>query len=183
MSNKSLNVDDINIEFVRDFEKEETSFVVGGGSSFAPASQYMGSADCSKSYRSFDPTHCKKYQYIHFERKEPTMYIKVKGTDQFLHETGDCSFYFDKVRRSWFYYRQPLVLWADYLTDTSFILYRNVRFGSPKTLYLQYFDGKDCDEIKFRWVKNPLLATNFNFDKIQWKDFSWIKLKGIEHIA
>jgi hypothetical protein len=161
-------VDDLRIEFLKDFRKEYNQIQINKSYNFGPL---LNTSDT--------------YQPTEFSRKDPVTYIRIKGTDLWLYEKNQ-QLYFDKIEPDLFYkYRQPYVIWIEYLGKNVFILYKLLGYGlnnimghiydrNSNVVYMNYM--QQDDKINITWVDDFRFATRFVYDTLTWNDFGWIRL-------
>ena len=84
-----------------------------------------------------------------------------------------------------FDYRQPLVLWIEYVREGECFLYKLLGYnqesisktiydGFSNVVYIKY--EQNGDKVKLSWVNNIEQATKFLYDRFNWDDYGWIKL-------
>ena len=162
----TVHVETAKVEFMRDYILEYNEVFPNKGYSYEPLLNTNG-----------------VFPKVEFTRKDPLGYMKIKGANLWLHENG--KLYFDYIRQSDFYYRQPLVLWFEYVRERECIAYRYRGYGVEKVmkkiydnqtnvLYINY--KEENGRIVVKWVEDRGDATKFVFDKIKWNELGWIKL-------
>lgn len=161
-------VKDLAIEFVKDF-KTDNKHQVNVFNDYGPL------LDTSDNYL---PTE--------FSRRDPVTYIKIKGEDLWLYEK-DQQLYFDRIESDLFYkYRQPYVLWLNYLGENTFILYKQLGYGlnnvmghiynrNSNVIYVNYTQHNG--RISMRWTTDIRFATRFVYDFITWDQFDWYGIR------
>jgi len=162
----TYNVNSIGIEFLKDYKIEPNKFQTYGP---YPIYENIGT-----------------YPIVEFRRKDPLGYIKLRNTKLWLHgDVNKGNTYFDVIRMGSYNWRQPLVCWFNYLTESSFVVYVLLGYGQDSitqrmcdrysnSMYLIYSpQGPNI----ISWSNDMNQATVFVFDPIPWSDFSWIKLQ------
>lgn len=167
MDPNTVHIPDLKIEFLKDFNKEYNEIFINKTYSFAPLLNTNG-----------------VYPKVEFERKDPFGYIKLKNSNLWLHDENNRLF-FDYIREGDFTYRQPLVLWFQYVRERECILFKYLGYNVESTIkkkydkltniaYLNYKEINGKTYVK--WVDNINDATKFSYDKIKWNELGWIKL-------
>ena len=155
------NIDDIKIEFMKDFHREYNEFLPNKTYDFYPIENTHGA-----------------FPKVEFDRKDPIAYIKLKGKDLWLYINNNGP-YFDLVPFEDFTFKQPFVVWFEYPIENEVLVCRYLGYGldsTIKTIYdkvtnIRYLDYKEVgDKIYINWVENVADATTFNFNKIVWVD-------------
>ena len=185
---KTFAIRDLKIEFVKHFLKvERNEFLTNRIYNYYPI------LDTDNTYPD-----------VEFTKKDPIGYIKLKGKELWLHDENNNKVFFDHVRTKDFYYRQPLVVWFEYIRERMVIVYRltgynvekimkkiydpctNSKYlpGNPvcvqgtKLTNVSYLKYKEIGgQIYIEWVDDPNQATKFVYDAVKWNEFGWIKLE------
>jgi len=120
------------------------------------------------------PTEISKYDSV--------SYIKLKGKDLWLHTDSNNNFFFDKIRKEDFYYRQPLVVWFNYNKGDEMVMYKNFGKGLSKInetknegiSNIMYINYKQINnDIYMDWVYNINDATKIITEKITPAEYVW----------
>jgi hypothetical protein len=167
----TYSVNDIQIEFVKDYKLQYNEIYTNMTYSYAPLLNTDG-----------------VYPVVEFTRKDPNGYIKLKGKDLFLHQRGD-QLFFDIIRDGLFSARQPLVLFFEYVREGEFIIYtlagpqlnalmKTVNDGVSNVKYLHYAEKNG--KIFMNWQSNVNNATKMHYNRINWSEFGWIKAQDKE---
>jgi hypothetical protein len=93
------------------------------------------------------------------------------GNELWLYEDNN-KFVFKKLEylKNGFSYRQPLLLYTEYLKEPTFILYKNIGFGITKKLFLIYQEKNNF--IYLGWTDDIKKATVFSYSsKINWSEY------------
>lgn len=155
----TTNINDIKIEFVKSYHKENNENNMNQFYDFYPL------ADTDKIY-----------PLVEFRRKDPLGYIKIRGNDLFLHRDNKLSLISGECP----YVTQPLVIWFSYLYERIFVVYRFYGQGlnniykkrDPQNFY--YLNYKEDDKkIYIKWTKSLEDATKFQYSEIIWSQVRW----------
>jgi len=169
----TYQVQNINIEFLKDYNKESNSIQ-------------------NNKYYNFQllENNQDTYQPVEFTKKDPLGYLKIKNYDLWLYE-NDKSGYIDYIHYGYYSTIQPLVLWFDYIQETQFLVYKIIGYGiehimkttydkSSNVLYLNYEEINN--KIYIKWVIDKNLATKFIYKIINLQDLEFINKKKIDVI-
>ena len=116
-----------------------------------------------------------EYRTIDLVKQDPMCYVKHKKHDLWLYEVNGKPKLLPPQRTETGFttYKQPLVLFIDYLDKPSFVMYDKGRFGqTPKMRrYLRY--GEEDGKIFMDWTNNPSSASLFfysDYNRTDWDD-------------
>jgi hypothetical protein len=153
----SINIEDTNIDLVRDVHKEYVKL---------PISKYLDHAPITYGPKIEDDGG--KYLHISLRKKDNLCYIKVKGLDLWLYNIkGKPIFLPLHIKNDQFTFNQPVVCWIEYLREPTFIIYRSLGYGVGKSEYLIH--KKVGKKMILSWTPILVDATIFFYDKIRWK--------------
>ena len=150
-----MNIDDLAIEFYKDFEKE-----------------YINTSKVA--YLDYHPWIKHEYKHkflpkVEFRRKDPVCIIKLKHTNLWLYE-NDNKFIFKELQCGNFDHIHPLIFWIEHLKERTFLLYKTVHFGITDKYYLKYIEKNGF--IYMKWESNISNATVFSHDeRVRWREY------------
>ena len=147
-------IKNLDIIFVKSYKKTKNYF---------PDNQYLQMAPFIES------KYLSNYLPTQFYRKDTMTYIKHRYSNKWLYENTNNTLIFSYLQRNYngfTNYKQPLVLFTDYLEEPTFILYTQKYYGNPYKLYLIYFEYviNNHKHIILSWSENPHDATIFIYD-------------------
>lgn len=151
----SFNIDSLEIEFVKDINKEYFSLSETNYTSFSPVEENLD-----------------KGRYLKLEplRKDNKCYIKIKNKNLWLFKKNNTlSFKPLYLEDGDFYCEQPLVIWIEYLREPTFVAYISTGYGEPIIEYLNYEYSNNL--LKISIVKDIFRATTFYCDHFNWHSF------------
>ena len=149
-----LNINNISITLMRDFEKEYFNLP-------------------NNTYLNYSPvTNIDDYTYktISLNKKDTLCYIKHKTKELWIYEE-DNKLIFKPLQKSNLYtlYKQPTVFFIEYVVEPVFFIYKPLGIGNPNILYLNYNDNS----VLLKWVNTYENATKFMFSELnlEWPEF------------
>lgn len=149
-----LNINNISIKLMRDFEKEYFDL---------PNNTYLN-------YSPIAPIATSTYKTISPNKKDTLCYIKHTTKELWIYEE-DNKLIFKPLQKSNLFtkYVQPCVFFLEYIVEPVFFIYKPLGIGKPNVAYLYYNDNS----VILKWVDTFDQATKFMFSELnlEWPEF------------
>lgn len=165
----TMDITRISTLLVRDYVPDRLTLPKTMGLPFAPFAE-----EDKYIYKTIDLTNSEPLTYLKHRYKDLWLYVE-NNKPVFKHLQRNYNGFTD--------YKPPTFFWIEYLEFPSFVLYLQPEFGSSKKIYYliyteAYYHDKKTGQpdkenpvIYMGFTTEPMKATRFSFENIEWGDY------------